>query len=68
MITDSNHACFAKMATCGFQEEVLFFPNPAGQKSHVKAFTSKCSLGHAWKVTITGENAHKKGRSISDSC
>jgi hypothetical protein len=22
MITDSNHACFAKMATCGFQEEV----------------------------------------------
>jgi hypothetical protein len=23
MITDSNHACFAKMATCGFQEEVI---------------------------------------------
>ena len=23
MITDSNHACFAKMATCEFQEEVI---------------------------------------------
>jgi hypothetical protein len=28
MITDSNHACFAKMATCGLQEEVNI-----GQKS-----------------------------------
>jgi hypothetical protein len=25
-----------------FQEEVLFFPNPADQESHVKAFTYKC--------------------------
>jgi hypothetical protein len=23
MITDSNHACSAKMATCGFQEGVF---------------------------------------------
>jgi hypothetical protein len=23
MITDSNHACFSKMATCGFQEGVF---------------------------------------------
>jgi len=22
MITDSNHACFAKMATCGFQGSI----------------------------------------------
>jgi hypothetical protein len=24
MITDSNHACFAKMAACGFQEELIY--------------------------------------------
>jgi hypothetical protein len=23
MITDSNHACFAKMATCGFQGSIV---------------------------------------------
>jgi hypothetical protein len=33
MITDSNHACFSKMATCGFQEGRVgeggyFFPPP----------------------------------------
>jgi len=25
MITDSNHACFEKMATCGFQEKAFIF-------------------------------------------
>jgi hypothetical protein len=28
----------------GFQKEVFFFPNPAGQKSHVKAFTNHQNL------------------------
>jgi hypothetical protein len=45
MITDSNQACMAKMIGRRVQEEVLFFPNPAGQKSHVKAFTYKSCSG-----------------------
>jgi hypothetical protein len=44
MITNRNQALFAKMSSCGLQEEVLFFPNPAGQKSRVKAFTYKSSV------------------------
>ena len=28
MITDSNHACFAKMATCGLQEVTFFTETP----------------------------------------
>jgi hypothetical protein len=41
VITNSNQVYFAKVLGREVQEEVLFFPNPADQKSHVKAFTYK---------------------------
>jgi hypothetical protein len=43
MITHSNHACFAKMAICGFQEGVLrnnLFEMSPEQMPHLSAVAS----------------------------
>jgi hypothetical protein len=43
-------------------------PNPSKENQLTIEDVTPEPLRHAWKATITGENVHKKSRSISDSC